>query len=141
LVFAVQLWNPDGPEPETMAQVMNRQKDVQFSSRAVTHIRRQKQLHRLRHIIAELASRLPEAERARAEVSELAAYGCLTHMHVVHLLAPNLVGEDHSKDIDFSASGIRLRREAGYADACRALEQKPWEADYDPLEGLILHEV
>ena len=51
LVFAVHIWNPDGAEPETIWQVLNRQKDIQYSSRAVTHIMRQKQLHRLRHVV------------------------------------------------------------------------------------------
>ena len=32
LVFAVHIWNPHGPEPETMWEVMNRQKDVQYSA-------------------------------------------------------------------------------------------------------------
>ena len=44
LVFAVHIWNPDGSEPETIWQVMNRQKDIQYSSRAVQHIARQKQI-------------------------------------------------------------------------------------------------
>ena len=34
LIFAVHLWNPHGPEPATMAEVANRQKDVQYASRA-----------------------------------------------------------------------------------------------------------
>ena len=63
VVFAVHIWNPNGPEPETIWQVMNRQKDIQYSSRAASHIARQKQIHRLRHVIAELVRRMPEAER------------------------------------------------------------------------------
>ena len=54
LVFAVHIWNPHGPEPETIWEVMNRQKDIQYSSRARRHIKRQQQIHRLRHVIAEL---------------------------------------------------------------------------------------
>ena len=61
-------------------------------------------------------------------------------MHVVRLLAPPLEGEDHSKDIDFSPSGIRPRWDAGYADTQRVLAQAPWTDDFDPLEGFILHE-
>ena len=61
-------------------------------------------------------------------------------MHVVRLVAPPIAGEDHTKDIDFSREGIRNRWEAGYADTCRVLEQKPWLVDVDPLEGFILHE-
>lgn len=140
LVFAVHIWNPHGSEPATMWQVANRQKDIQYSSRAVSHIARQKQIHRLRHVIAELACRLPEAERQSVEVQQLERFGCLTRMHVVRLLAPSLEGEDHTKDIDFSTAGIRDRREAGYADTNRVLELAPWSGDFDPIEGFILHE-
>ena len=71
----------------------------------------------------------------------MAAYGCLTRMHVVRLLAPRVDGEDHTKDIDFSHAGIRKRWEAGRADARKALEAAPWEADVDPIEGFYLHEL
>jgi NTE family protein len=140
LVFAVHIWNPQGSEPESIWQVMNRQKDIQYSSRALSHIARQKQIHRLRHVIAELTGHLPAALRERPEVQELAAYGCLTRMHVVRLLAPSLEGEDHTKDIDFSRHGIRQRREAGYADTMRVVEMAPWSGEFDPMEGFILHE-
>jgi len=140
LVLAVHIWNPHGPEPDTIWEVMNRQKDVQYSSRAVAHIQRQRQIHRLRHIIAELSKMLPDEKRRSNEVAEMAAYGCLTRMHVVRLLAPALDHEDHSKDIDFSAGGIRRRRQAGYEDTMRTLEKAPWRNPVDELEGFILHE-
>jgi NTE family protein len=140
VIFAVHIWNPQGPEPDTIWQVMGRQKDIQYSSRAVSHIARQKQIHRLRHVIAELVRRLPEKEQKTEAVRELAAYGCLTRMHVVRLLAPPFEGEDHTKDIDFSPRGIRRRWEAGYTDTSRVLELAPWSGDFDPVEGFILHE-
>jgi NTE family protein len=140
LVFAVHMWNPDGPEPDNIAAILNRQKDIQYSSRAVAHIRRQKQIHHLRHIIAELAMRLPPEERDTNLTREMASYGCLTRMHVVRLLAPPLEGDDHTKDIDFSRNGIRARWAAGYGDARRVLEGAPWEAEVDPVEGFYLHE-
>jgi NTE family protein len=58
----------------------------------------------------------------------------------VRLLAPRLANEDHTKDVDFSPSGIRKRWEAGYADTLRAIDSKPWQGNFDPLEGVILHE-
>ncbi|WP_084572964.1 patatin-like phospholipase family protein [Methylocapsa aurea] len=140
LVFAVHIWNPSGPEPETIWQVLNRQKDIQYSSRAVSHIKRQKQIHRLRHIIAELAMRLPERERDTNLVREMAGYGCLTRIHVVRLVAPPLEGEDHTKDIDFSRAGIRCRWAAGYEDTRRVLADAPWEGEVNPIEGFYLHE-
>ena len=120
--------------------MLARQKDLQYASRATSQVIRQKQIHRLRHIIAELLRELPAARRDDPEVKRLAAYGCLTRVHVVRLLAPTVAGEDHTKDIDFSAGSIRNRWEAGYRDASRVLEQQPWTHDFDPLEGFILHE-
>jgi NTE family protein len=140
VIFAVHIWNPQGPEPDTIWQVMSRQKDIQYSSRAISHIARQKQIHRLRHVIAELVRRLPEKEQKTEAVRELASYGCLTRMHVVRLLAPPFEGDDHTKDIDFSPRGIRRRWEAGYADTSRVLELAPWSGEFDPVEGFILHE-
>src|SRR3954447_16584741 len=88
LIFAVHLWNPVGAEPTTMAEVLNRHKDVQYSSRIASEIERQQQTHLLRHVITQLAKRLPERERGDAAVRELMSYGCPTRMHVVRLLAP-----------------------------------------------------
>ena len=140
LIFSVHLWNPDGSEPTTMAEVFNRQKDIQYSSRIATQITRLQQAHRLRHIINELAARLPESERSSRAVRELASYGCQTRMHVVRLLAPRLDRETHTKDIDFSADGIAQRWEAGHAHARAALARAPWEGEFDPLSGVILHQ-
>ncbi|WP_035721698.1 patatin-like phospholipase family protein [Bradyrhizobium sp. ARR65] len=140
LIFTVHLWNPVGTEPTTMAQVLNRQKDVQYSSRIASQIARHQQTHRLRHVINELAARLPDSERDRPEVRELIGYGCQTRMHVVQLLAPQLEHEDHTKDVDFSAAAIEARWGAGYAHAKAVLAVEPWVGQFDPLSGVILHE-
>lgn len=140
MVFAVHLWNPHGSEPETIWEVMNRQKDVQYSSRAHSHIKRQRQLHKMRHMIADLTAMLPKEAMGDNRVAEMLGYGCLTRMHVIRLLAPALDYEDHAKDIDFSPDGIAQRWEAGYRHTCQTLEKGPWRDPHDPLEGFILHE-
>ena len=140
LVFVVHVWNPTGPEPGTIGEVMTRHKDVQYASRAHSHIMRQKQLHKLRHVINELARNLPAEARRNNQVAELCSYGCPTRMHIVRLLAPMIGTEDHTKDIDFSERGIRARWQAGYAHTMRVLERAPWLDEVDPLEGFILHE-
>jgi len=140
LIFAVHLWNPMGEEPGTIWEVLNRQKDIQYSSRVASHITRQRQLHHMRHIISDLAKLLPDDVRKAPAVRELTAYGCPTVMHVVRLLAPQLENENHTKDVDFSPSSIRMRWEAGYEKTMRALDQAPWENHFDLREGVILHE-
>jgi NTE family protein len=140
LIFTVHLWNPVGAEPATMAEVLNRYKDVQYSSRVASQITRHQQAHRLRHVINELVARLPDAERDRPDVRELMSYGCQTRMHVVQLLAPQLSHEDHTKDVDFSPGGIRQRWDAGYAHTKAVLAREPWVGQFDQLSGVILHE-
>jgi NTE family protein len=139
LIFAVQLWNPKGPAPQSIWEVLNRQKDIQFSSRIASHIIRLQQTHRLRHVISQLVGLFPDDVRKSEAVRELANYGCVTQMHVVRLLAPRLENENHTKDVDFSPGGIGMRREAGYGATMRALERAPWQGEFDPIEGIILH--
>jgi NTE family protein len=140
LIFGVNLWHPTGPEPKSIWDVLHRHKDIQYSSRVAGHIVRQQQVHRLRHVIGELVEHIPEQVRNKPEVRSLADYGCVTRMHVVSLLAPRIKNEDHTKDIDFSPSSIRTRWDAGYADTRRTLEEAPWEKQFDPIEGVVLHE-
>ncbi|TYL88667.1 patatin-like phospholipase family protein [Bradyrhizobium cytisi] len=140
LIFSVHLWNPAGAEPTTMGEVLTRHKDVQYSSRIASQIERQQQAHRLRHVINQLAARLPASERDDPAVRDLIGYGCSTRMHVVRLLAPQLDRETHTKDIDFSPSGIMRRWDAGYAHTRSVLMRAPWTGEFDPLSGVVLHE-
>ena len=139
LIFAVNVWHQTAPEPESIWQVMGRTKDIQFASRADSHIARQKQIHRLRHVIRQLTQQLPAGKQSDPVVKELSSWGCGTTMHVAHLLAPRLEGEDHTKDIDFSPAGVKARREAGYADTMSMVERSPWREPTDPIEGVLEH--
>ena len=119
LIFAVHLWNPMGRRAELdLGGAQPAKGHPVFQPRRQPH-RAPAQTHRLRHIISELARRLPESEPNNAAVRELAAYGCPTRMHVVRLLAPQLDNENHTKDVDFSPGGIRMRWEAGYEKTMR----------------------
>ena len=140
LIFAVHLWNPEGQEPRTILEVLNRHKDIQYSSRIASHIARQQQTHRLRHVVNQLVAKMPEDLRKSEAVHDLAGYGCPTQMHVIRLLAPQLDAENHTKDIDFSRSGIRTRWECGYDATKRALALAAWRGEFDALDGVILHQ-
>jgi NTE family protein len=141
VIFGVNVWQPSAPEPQSIWQVLGRQKDIQYASRADSHIARQKQIHHLRHVISQLAALLPEDTRESLQCKELASWGCRTTMHVVRLLAPTLDSEDYLKDIDFTPSGIRARWQAGLADTRRMIERAPWDMEVDPMEGVIVHEL
>ena len=140
LIFSANVWHPHGPEPETIWQVLARQKDIQYASRANSHILRQQQIHRMRHVIRDLSMHIPKAKRDDPAVKKLLDYGCATVMHVVPLLAPRVEGEDHTKDIDFTPVGVRARWQAGYTDTKRTLEQACWREAVDAIDGVIVHQ-
>jgi NTE family protein len=139
IIFADQMWHTSGPEPQSLEDVLSRQKDIQFASRDDSHIARQQDLHRLRHIVRELVKLVPEDQRISPEVKQFAAYGCRTFMHVVRLNAPHIEGEGNSRDIDFTSASIRARWKAGHDDTARALERRPWENEFDPMAGVAVH--
>jgi NTE family protein len=141
LVFAVQLWQPAGDAPQSMWQVSGRQKDIQYASRVDSHVRRQAQIHRLRHIVRELTGQLPASAVSRPEVRDMAGYGCGTVMHLMRLVAPRLPDEDHTKDMDFNAGRIQMRWQAGLNDARQMIAQQAWLAPVDPMDGLIVHDL
>jgi len=139
LIFAVNVWHTHSEEPNTIAQVMERHKDIQYASRAHSHIARQQQIHHLRHIVKELASQLPVAARESAENRAMAAFGCRTTMHVAMLSPPHFAGEGATKDIDFSAAGIAMRHESGYAKTQAMLARSPWSEPVDSMQGVYVH--
>lgn len=139
-IFTIQLWNPAGPEAQSLWEIGARQKDIQFSSRDNTNIARQQQIHKLRHIIREISAQLPDDIRSKPEIKELTAWGCGTTMHVVRMLAPRIQGEDNTKDIDFTANGIESRLQAGYEDTRRAIAEAPWQYPVDSKDGVLIHD-
>jgi NTE family protein len=139
VIFSVQVWNPDGSEPQSILDVLEKHKEIQYASRA-SNIEQQRKLHRLRLVIRQLTLKLPPDLRESAEVRELSQWGCGTAMHVVLMKAPRLRCEDHTKDIDFSSDGISQRWQAGYEDGQRAFAARPWQVVVDPLEGIAIHE-
>ena len=121
------IWTTDAP----FREAVHRRKDIQF--RAASPVSRRGSNRRIDcgTSSANWWSKFRPSRKATRR--ELAGYGCKTQMHVVRLMAPRIENESHTKDIDFSASGIRARREAGYAATRRALERAPWRGEFDPI--------
>jgi NTE family protein len=138
IIFSVQLWNPVSEEPQTIRQVISKQKDIQFSSRD-HFLDKEKKLHRLRHTIRQLTTHLSDEQKNHPQVKELMSWGCNSIMHIIHLTIDRLEGEDQYKDIDFSQTGIQQRSETGFQEATRAIHSEIWNAQHDPDEGLLIH--
>jgi NTE family protein len=140
VVFSVQIFPISGAEPKTIMDVMNRQIDIQYASRADSHIPRQEHIHQLRRMVRELVHMLPEEQRNTPQVKEIAGYGCGTFMHIVRINAMPPEEVDYLREIDFTTAGIKRRWQAGYEDTMRTLDRRPWDNPVDPMVGVAVHD-
>jgi NTE family protein len=141
LCFMVDLFNPAGPEPRSIAEVLVRHKDIMYATRSRQHIEAYCKTHNLRRAVDAIYQRLPREQRADPEMKALAELGCHTTMEIVHFGYPGRDWELVSKDIDFSSAAIEERWRQGYRDALRAVERAAWLDPVPPHTGVVVHEL
>jgi NTE family protein len=134
LVFQVDLWSARGQNPRNMADVVTRQKEIQYSSRTRASTDQFKSLHRLQRELAALLNRLPEDLREHEDVRLLRTAASHNVHNLVHLIYRARDYEGHSKDYEFSRLSMQDHWRAGYHDALRTLRHpevlaRPTNAD------------
>ena len=134
LVFQVDLWSARGQIPRNMADVVTRQKEIQYSSRTRASTDQFKSLHRLQRELAALLSRLPEDLREQEDARLLKSAASHNVHNLVHLIYRARDYEGHSKDYEFSRLSMQDHWRAGYHDALRTLRHpevlaRPTSAD------------
>ncbi len=141
LVFQVDLWSARGTLPRDLADVAERSKEIQYSSRTrlVTEFMRRTQEHRqLLHDVMALvpAERRDDPAYRRAEARSAAA---LTN--VIHLIYQDRPHEGHFKDYEFSATSMRSHWQSGLDDMRHTLAHPSWLAAPDPGHPFATHDV
>jgi NTE family protein len=140
LCFMIDLFNPTGPEPASLAEVYARHKDIAYANRSERGIRDYQEKHNLRRAVRALYKALPENKRNDPALKELAALGCRTTMEIVHLSYAGKPWETSTRDADFSAAAIRERWDQGYQDAKQAIEQAVWLEPVPHGVGVVVYE-
>ncbi len=140
LCFMIDLFDPNGPEPTSLAEVYARHKDIAYANRSERGIRDYQEKHNLRRVIDALYQVLPKGQRDDPRLKELAALGCRTTMEVVHLRYAGKPWETATRDADFSEAAIRERWDQGYRDAAQVIEEAAWLAPVPPDVGVVVYE-
>jgi len=141
LVFMVDLWSAEGPEPSTLDEVQTRQKDVTFASRSKRHIEDYVNAHKVQRKLRELYALLPDHAKSAQDPEELAALGCDSTMHIVRLPYAGRDWHMAAKDINFSKGSIEWRWDQGYQDGLRAVKMAGWLAFVTEDTPLVVHEL
>jgi NTE family protein len=127
LIFQVDLWSATGVLPQTIYDVQERQKDIQFSSRtrAVTDMMRERQ--KMRRLLREVLDRVAAAQREADPLFKRAeAEACARQYAVLHLIYRDKEWEGLSKDYEFSALTMQDHWTTGLADIRATLAHPEW---------------
>jgi NTE family protein len=141
LVFQVDLWCARGPIPNNLGEVIERQKDISYSSRTRHNTDQIARIQKLRSAIDRLLSKLPEELAAEPEVAVLNQYRTQAVMKIVQLIYQGKDYETFSKDYEFSRLSMREHWQAGYDNVVETLSHPDWLAPPSHREAVETHDV
>jgi NTE family protein len=121
LAFQVDLWSSRGDAPGDLADVVMREKEIQYSSRTRYNTDTFKRLQTVRRTLAEALEKVPPEWLDNEEGRLLQAFGDRKVYSVVHLIYRSKNYEKQSKDYEFSAISMQDHWRAGYNDTVRSL--------------------
>jgi NTE family protein len=124
LAFQVDLWSSRGKLPTNLAEVMLRQKEIQYSSRTRAATDSFEHLQKIRHAVAEALAILPPDLAARPAFAPLREAIDHSVYNVVHLIYRAKHYESDAKDYEFSRLSMEEHWRAGHRDAVATLQQK-----------------
>jgi NTE family protein len=138
VVFVIDLFDPAGPPPETMNDVLWRAKQIQYASRTAHHVDAAATKVNLRHAVRLLKAAGAPQVAAVPDDPALA----MRRLDIVHIVYRPDAGEIANSDAEFSRSSIAERRAAGYRDMQTALAAQPWLRQELPAHlGALVHRV
>ena len=137
LAFQVDLWSARGAFPASMAEVMTRQKEIQYSSRTRANSDRFKYAQKIRGALAGLLEKLPEELKNSPEVSILGPVANRKVYNLVQLVYRSKHYEGDSKDFEFSRPSMEEHWRAGYHDTIRTLRHPEVLERPTSIEGVF----
>jgi len=140
LVFQIDLFSAQGPEPATMDEVQERMKDITFSSRTRLNTDAFLEKYRLRRAIRALAAHVPPDVLERLCEGKAVADLPEGRVSLVHIINRANRREIQSKDYEFWRVSIEQHWQDGRTDARIAMAETSWRAFSDPESGLAVYD-
>jgi NTE family protein len=122
VVLQVDLFSAHGPMPTTIAETLERQKDITYSSRTRMNTDALASNLNLQQAIADLINKLPAPLREDASVAAIRAQLMHEPIEIVHLIYRNKPYEADSKDYEFSRASVDEHWDAGERDMRNTLD-------------------
>jgi NTE family protein len=137
LIVQVDLFGAKGELPANLDQVLERAKDIQYSSKTRSNTKRVQELDNLRRALSRLIEKLPPDLADDPDYKLLqASVGQEHRITIAHLINQRYAHSANSKDYEFSRTTIRELWQAGLEDVRRASAHPDWFKAREVVSGI-----
>jgi NTE family protein len=126
VVVQVDLFSARGAMPTTLSEVLERQKDIAYSSRTRMNTNAAAATVNLQQALADLIEKLPRGLRADPGVAALRSHLSHKPVDIVHLIYRDKAYEQDWKDYEFSRAMVEEHWEAGARDMRNTIAHPEW---------------
>jgi len=141
LIVQVDLFSARGAMPRNLDQVLERAKDIQYSSKTRFNTNRAKEEEALRQALTNVIAKLPAKLRSDPDVAYLATRARPRRISLVHLINRRMTHSSQSKDYEFSRATIDALWAAGLADMRRTIASPEWRDACNAEHGLQTYDL
>jgi NTE family protein len=141
LVFQVDLWSARGILPKTLLDVLERQKDIQFSSRTRLSTDAVAARQRLRNALGLLIEQIPPKHLPPELLGDLQPWLCDRVFNIIHLIYRAKAYEEQFKDYAFGAIAMREHWTGGFEDMTRSLAHPEFFVPPPREIGVVTHDI
>jgi NTE family protein len=121
LIVQVDLFSAKGELPQNLNAVLERAKDIQYSSKTRFNTKRVKELNALHDVLGRLLEQLPSELKNGPDGRELARLCDQGNITIAHLINRRATHSAQSKDYDFSRTTVNELWAAGLEDVRRSV--------------------
>jgi len=127
LIVQVDLYSAKGELPANLDQVLEREKDIRYSSKTRSNTKRVQELENLRRALSRLMKKLPPALHDDPDYKLLQAeLGQKRQITIAHLINRRFAHSANSKDYEFSRTTVGELWQAGLDDMRRTCAHRDW---------------
>lgn len=141
LALQVDLWSARGSLPRTLLDVLERQKDIQYSSRTRMGTDAAAARQKLRNTLALLLETIPARHLPARVVADLEPWLCDRVFNVIHLIYQAKPYEEQFKDYAFGPIPMREHWRQGFEDMAKSLRHPEFFVPPPREIGVATHDI
>ena len=141
LVVQVDLFSARGGLPRKFDEVLEREKDIQYSSKTRFNTNRIKELAEIRAALGRLLAKLPPEFAHDPDVNTVSQFCISGNITIAHLINRRLSHASQSKDYEFSRATVNELWAAGREDVRRAACNMNWAEPEETWAGIRTYDL